>query len=122
MRTGLEHASGVRHVECKITRSYDSGDPRIDRRAWPLLSAYPHRFFGERDIMPCMSWADRDAANIDAIGVRRALAAPYRRQREPDRRIRHRVWVPARGHWLRVVTEADGETVHNAFWDGDFEP
>jgi hypothetical protein len=59
---------------------------------------------------------------IDPLDVRRALAAPYRRQRQPDGRIRHWVWVPARGHWLRVVTEADGETVHNTFWDGDFAP
>jgi hypothetical protein len=53
--------------------------------------------------------------NIDPLDVRRALAAPHRRQRQPDGRIRYWVWVPARGHWLRVVTEADGETVHNTF-------
>src|SRR5205823_14099883 len=40
--------------------------------------------------------------------VRRALATPYRRRRQTDGRIRHWVWVPARGHWLRVVTEAGG--------------
>ncbi|HEY1433196.1 MAG TPA: hypothetical protein VGF39_16440 [Stellaceae bacterium] len=50
------------------------------------------------------------------------MSTPYERQRQPDERIRHWLWVPARGHWLRVVTEADGETVHNTFWDGDFEP
>jgi len=26
------------------------------------------------------------------------------------------------GRWLRVVLLADGETVHNAFFDRDFEP
>jgi hypothetical protein len=26
------------------------------------------------------------------------------------------------GHWLRVVTLADGETVHNAMLDRDFLP
>jgi len=47
--------------------------------------------------------------NIDPLDVRRALAAPHRRQRQPDGRIRYWVWVPTRGHWLRVVTEADGD-------------
>jgi hypothetical protein len=60
--------------------------------------------------------------NIDPADVLRALAAPYRRQRQPDGRIRHWLWVAERGHWLRVITEADGETVHNTFWDGGFEP
>jgi hypothetical protein len=60
--------------------------------------------------------------NIDLLDIRRALAAPYRRGRQPDGRLRHWIWVPGRGYWLRVVTEPDGETVHNAFWDGDFEP
>ena len=55
--------------------------------------------------------------NIDPIDIRRALAAPFRRQRQADGRIRHWVWVAERGYW--VITEADGETVHNAFWDGD---
>jgi hypothetical protein len=60
--------------------------------------------------------------NIDPADVRRAIAAPFRRERQLDGRIRHWIWVAARGHWLRVVTEADGETVHNTFWDGGFEP
>jgi hypothetical protein len=60
--------------------------------------------------------------NIDPANIRRALAMPYRRVRQPDGRIRHWLWLAERRHWLRVITEADGETVHNAFWDGDFEP
>jgi hypothetical protein len=60
--------------------------------------------------------------NIDPADILRAIAAPYRRRRQPDGRIRRWLWVSERGHWLRVITEADGETVHNAFWDGDFEP
>jgi hypothetical protein len=59
---------------------------------------------------------------IDPADIRRALAAPYRRERQPDGRLRHWSWLAARGHWLRVVTEPDGETVHNAFLDGDFKP
>jgi hypothetical protein len=30
--------------------------------------------------------------------------------------------VPELSRWLRVVTLADGETVHNAFPDRDFDP
>jgi hypothetical protein len=39
------------------------------------------------------------------------------------------LWVGAalvlgdeRQRWRRVVTEPDGETVHNAFWDRNFAP
>jgi len=37
-------------------------------------------------------------------------------------RERYWYWVTERRRWLRVVTEPDGETVHNAFWDRNFEP
>jgi hypothetical protein len=30
--------------------------------------------------------------------------------------------VPTRQRWLRIVAEADGETVHNAFQDRNFAP
>jgi hypothetical protein len=63
-----------------------------------------------------------DRRDIDLADVRRALAAPDRRQRQPDGRIRHWLWVAGKGRWLRVVTEADGETVHNTFWDRGFTP
>jgi len=59
---------------------------------------------------------------IDVADVKRALSQPARRQRQPDGRIRHWYWVVERQRWLRVVTESDGETVHNAFWDRNFEP
>jgi hypothetical protein len=36
--------------------------------------------------------------------------------------VRHWYWVAERQRWLRVVTEPDGETVHNAFWDRNFAP
>jgi hypothetical protein len=63
-----------------------------------------------------------DRRDIDILDVRRALADPARRLRQGDGRVRHWVWVSDRQRWLRVVTEADGETVHNAFWDRDFKP
>jgi len=63
-----------------------------------------------------------DRRSINVIDVRRALAQPARKERQRDGRVRHWYWVAERQRWLRVVTEADGETVHNAFWDRTFEP
>jgi hypothetical protein len=52
------------------------------------------------------------------------LAAPLRREMQEDGRIRFwgRVIVSVEGQSriLRVVTLADGETVHNAFFDRNF--
>ena len=52
------------------------------------------------------------------------LAAPLHREVQKDRRIRFwgKIVVPGeiRPRFLRVVTLADGETVHNAFFDRDF--
>ncbi len=66
--------------------------------------------------------AKPDRRSIDVIDVSRALAQPARRERQPDGRVRYWYWVAERQRWLRVVTEPDGETVHNAFWDRTFEP
>jgi len=52
-----------------------------------------------------------------------ALRRPVRREMQPeDGRIRHWVWIPELGRYLRVVTLADGVTVHNAFPDRRFKP
>jgi len=51
----------------------------------------------------------------------RALAEPIRVEIQVDRRIRYWVFIPEIGKYLRVVTLEDGETVHNAFPDRDFE-
>lgn len=37
-------------------------------------------------------------------------------------RIRHWVFIAEENKYLRVVTEPDGETVHNAFFDRRFRP
>ena len=50
-----------------------------------------------------------------------ALLRPVRRSVQPDGRIRLWIFVPELGKYLRVVTLEDGETVHNAFPDRDFE-
>ena len=52
------------------------------------------------------------------------MAAPLRREVQNDGRIR--LWGKvqqageARSRYLRIVTLADGETVHNAFFDRNF--
>jgi hypothetical protein len=52
-----------------------------------------------------------------------ALDNPVRREVQPeDGRIRHWVWVPELVRYLRVVTLADGATLHNAFPDRRFKP
>ena len=55
---------------------------------------------------------------------RDVLASPIRREVQTDGRIRFwgRIVVPGedRPRFLRVVTLADGETIHNAFFDRNF--
>lgn len=52
----------------------------------------------------------------------RVLAAPLTRTVQPDGRIRFWGVIPELGgRVLRVVTLADGETVHNAFPDRGFQ-
>ncbi len=50
-----------------------------------------------------------------------ALQNPLRREVQPAGRVRHWAYVEELGKYLRVVTLEDGETVHNAFLDRDFE-
>lgn len=50
------------------------------------------------------------------------LANPIRTETQPNGRIRLWAFIPDLGKYLRVVTEPDGETVHNAFIDRRFKP
>ena len=50
-----------------------------------------------------------------------ALRHPLRREEEPGGRVRYWTFVKELGKYLRVVTLADGETVHNAFPDRGFK-
>jgi hypothetical protein len=62
---------------------------------------------------------------IDRRWCAQVLAAPIRRDRQTDGRVRY--WGAVvdprdnRTRILRVVTLQDGETVHNAFFDRGFE-
>ena len=54
--------------------------------------------------------------------IEHVLKNPVRTERQPNRRIRHWGYIAEMKKYLRVVTESDGETVHNAFFDRRFEP
>jgi hypothetical protein len=64
----------------------------------------------------------------DRIAIRESwitwvVAHPQHQSMQEDGRIRR--WgriEEAEGRWLRVVVLADGETVHNAFFDRSFKP
>lgn len=48
------------------------------------------------------------------------LANTVRQEVQDNGRIRHWAYIEELGKYLRVVTEPDGETVHNAFPDRGF--
>jgi len=50
------------------------------------------------------------------------LSHPVRTEVQGNGRIRRWGLVAELGKYLRVVTESDGETVHNAFLDRNFTP
>jgi hypothetical protein len=51
-----------------------------------------------------------------------AVERPIREQRQADGRIRRWAYIDAEARYLRVILLDDGETIHNAFFDRDFEP
>jgi hypothetical protein len=64
-----------------------------------------------------------DRAIIRDEWIERAIKSPVRRMIQTDGRIR--CWAKVdelAGRYLRVVILADGETVHNAFFDRGFKP
>ncbi len=64
-----------------------------------------------------------DRADITDAWIRRAIAQPIREVVQADGRVRRWAQIPEReGRYLRVVLLADGETVHNAFFDRGFVP
>jgi hypothetical protein len=50
------------------------------------------------------------------------LSQAVHREVQPNGRVRCWAFIPELGKFLRVVTEPDGETVHNAFPDRGFKP
>ena len=64
-----------------------------------------------------------DRAVIRDEWIQRAISSPIREYVQADGRIRRWTQIPELDNrFLRVVLLADGETVHNAFFDRRFEP
>lgn len=47
---------------------------------------------------------------------------PIRTEMQTNGRIRRWAFISEAGKYLRIVTEPDGKTVHNAFFDRRFKP
>ena len=53
--------------------------------------------------------------------IERVIQHPLREEQQSDRRIRRWARIPEMDNRaLRVILLADGETIHNAFFDRDF--
>jgi hypothetical protein len=62
-----------------------------------------------------------DRRFIEDQWIERAIQAPLRETRQLDGRIRRWVCIPEmENRFLRVILLADGQTVHNAFFDRRF--
>jgi hypothetical protein len=59
-------------------------------------------------------------AGIRVEWIALAIRHPLFVEEQSDGRVRHWIWVPEAQRYLRVVLLADGETVHNAFFDRRF--
>lgn len=65
----------------------------------------------------------QDRATIRDEWIERAIHAPIKEKVQADGRIQRWAQIPeAESRYLRVVLLADGETVHNAFFDRRFAP
>lgn len=64
-----------------------------------------------------------DRAAIRDVWIAQVMARPHHQRTQADGRIRRWARIDeAGGRWLRVVLLADGETVHNVFFDRGFKP
>ena len=64
-----------------------------------------------------------DRTFIKLEWIEQAVNHPIRQVTQQDGRIRRWASIPAmKGQYLRIVLLADGETVHNAFFDRSFKP
>ena len=69
-------------------------------------------------------WSTRqrpDRQGIEFQWIRHVIDNPVREEIQEDGRIRRWARIAeANGKYLRVILLEDGETVHNAFFDGSF--
>ena len=66
--------------------------------------------------------ARQDRRMIDPIMIKSVRNTPHDKEEEASGRVRYWGYIAELGHWPRVVTLADGETVHNAMLDRDCVP
>lgn len=59
---------------------------------------------------------------LKAEWIEHVLNNPVRKEMQPNGRVRYWAFVVEREKYLRIVTESDGQTVHNAFFDRSFKP
>jgi hypothetical protein len=63
-----------------------------------------------------------DRAAIRDEWIAATIAHPEFTTIQSDGRIRKWSWIASEGKFLRVILLADGETVHNVFFDRSFKP
>ena len=71
------------------------------------------RYFAER-VLP-------RRPEVQQVWCERALITPLRKVVQANGRIRFWIHVPEVRKYLRVVTLADGVTIHNAFFDRNYK-
>lgn len=94
------------------------------RAVFRMQSSSP--FFTRRAIPSCGGTVATMPANNKLerpVNLRWPIRSPVREVTQADGRVRRWILVPeAESRYLRVVLLADGETVHNAFFDRRFVP
>jgi hypothetical protein len=86
----------------------------------PDLPRLPPLLFWRTRYFALTVMAKADRRWIDPIDIERVLSQAARRERQADGRVRYWAYIPRLGTYIRVVTLADGYTVHNVFKDSDF--
>ncbi|MDP2981771.1 MAG: hypothetical protein Q8O92_00390 [Candidatus Latescibacter sp.] len=62
-----------------------------------------------------------DRARIKYEWITRAIDNPIHEAVQSDGRIKRWAWIEEERKYLRVIVLEDGETVHNAFFDRQFD-
>lgn len=86
--------------------------PEVTGHSRPSQVVKQTRYFVEQVL--------RKRPYLQSKWIEQVLAAPMAVERQLDGRVRFWSWIPELRQYLRVVTLADRETVHNAFPDRDF--
>ena len=62
-----------------------------------------------------------DRSSIKEEWIQKAIDNPLRTEVQKDGRIRKWIYVKEIDKYLRIILLSDGVTVHNAFFDRDFQ-